>query len=87
LVISIQIALINLRITLVIEERLQHRREAFVLFDQVWELVEDDDRVLIGEILEERLPVLPNPLDTWKRIRGRRCQFVPAYGMLLLLAG
>jgi hypothetical protein len=37
----------------------------------VWELVEDDDRVLIGEILEERLPVLPNPLDTGKRIRGR----------------
>ena len=53
-----------------IQERLYHRREALVLFDQVRELVGDDDRVLIGQILEERLSVLPDPLDIRKRVCG-----------------
>lgn len=44
-----------------VEHRLQDRWETFVLFDEVREFVEDDNRVLFGEIPESLLPVFPYP--------------------------
>ena len=54
----------------VVEQRLQHRRETFVLLDEVRELIENDDRIAIAEVPEQPFPVRTNVLDRGK-LRGR----------------
>jgi hypothetical protein len=52
---------------LVVEQRLEHRREALVLFNQVRKLVKDDDRILVAQI-SEAPPMRTDIFDTKNRV-------------------
>ena len=72
-----------------VPEMLDDGREVLVRFDEVWELVDDDDRVPVDEIREERLPLLLHRgdarigrrgrLDEARELRRRR----PLYGLVV----